>query len=216
MLASRKGSYWFVGSSALLSMLCLAAEGMAQSAPPPAAYPQPAYPVAPGAYPVAYPAPAGAVPWSYNYAPVYPYRDGMPLPPGYHLEERPRRGLVIAGWLVAGIPYGLGLTIAASSDFGNQSGWLAVPFLGPWLTLGKRDYGCDERDEYEDEDDRSCLEDAVVAPLIMDGIAQTAGGTLLLVGYLATKMYAVRDGVSSVVVPSRVGSGYGLTWAGEF
>ncbi len=215
MLAFRKGSRWLVLASTLLGALCIAGEGRAQQEPPPAATPPPAaYPMAPGAYPVAYP-PAGAAPWAYNYPPEYTYRDGMPLPPGYHLEERPRRGLVIAGWLTAGIPYALGLTIAASSDFGNESGWLAVPFVGPWLALGKRDYGCD--DDGGDEQDRSCLEDAVVAPLIMSGIAQTAGGTLLLVGYLATKKYAVRNDVmSSVVLPSRVGSGYGLTWVGQF
>lgn len=215
MLAFRKGSPWLAGALTGLAALGIAGEARAQQAPPAAGYPPPAaYPVAPGAYPVAYPAPAGASHWAYNYPPTYPYRDGMPLPPGYHLEERPRRGLVIAGWLAAGIPYALGLTFAASSDFGNESAWLAVPFLGPWLTLGKRDYGCDE--DSGDEDDRSCLEDTVVAPLIMSGIAQTAGGTLLLIGYLATKMYAVRNDVSYVLLPSRVGSGYGLSWVGEF
>jgi hypothetical protein len=208
MLASHQAHRGLVGIFALVAALGVAGEVRAQQAPPPATYP-----VAPDAYRVAYPAPAGTAPWAYNYPPVYPYRDGMPLPPGYHLEERPRRGLVIAGWLAAGIPYGLGLTFAASSDFENESGWLAVPFLGPWLTLQKRDYGCDDDDE---ADDHSCLEDAVIAPLILSGIAQTAGGTLLLVGYLATKTYAVRNDVSYVVVPSRVGSGYGLTWAGEF
>ncbi|MDQ2644813.1 MAG: hypothetical protein M3020_13440 [Myxococcota bacterium] len=218
MLAFRlgRGSRWLAGASTLFGVLCLASEGSAQPAPPPAAYPPAAYPVAPGVYPVAYPypVPAGSASWAYDYPPVYPYRDGMPLPPGYHLEERPRRGLVIAGWLTAGIPYALGLTVAASADFGNESGWLAVPFVGPWLTLGRRDYGCDEREE--GEEDRSCLEDTVVAPLILSGIAQTAGGTLLLVGYLVTKNYAVRNDVSSVVLPSRVGSGYGLTWTGGF
>jgi hypothetical protein len=219
MLASHQAHRGLVGIFALFVALGVAAEARSQQVPPPAAYPPPAvysppaaYPLAPGAYPVAYPASARTAPWAYNYPPVYPYRDGMPLPPGYHLEERPRRGLVIAGWLAAGIPYGLGLTFAASSNFENESGWLAVPFLGPWLTLENRDYGCDD----DEADDRSCLEDAVIAPLIMSGIAQTAGGTLLLVGYLATKTYAVRNDVSYVVLPSRVGSGYGLTWAGEF
>src|SRR5687768_3783361 len=121
MLARHKGLRGLVFISTLFGMLGVAADGRAQQTPPPAAYPVApgAYPVAPGAYPVAYPAHAGAAPWAYNYPPVYPYREGMPLPPGYHLEERPRRGLVIAGWLAAGIPYGLGLSFAASSDFGN-------------------------------------------------------------------------------------------------
>jgi len=166
--------------------------------------------MAPGAYPVAYPpaSPQAAGPWAYP--PAFAYRDGMPLPYGYRLEERPRRGLVLAGWLAAGIPYGISVMLAAGADFENESGWLVVPFFGPWLTLGRREYDCDGRN------DQRCLENAVIAPLILSGIAQAAGGTLLILGYTLTKRWAVRNDLGFTVLPSRVGSGHGVTWVGRF
>ena len=49
---------------------------------------------------------------------------------------------------------------------------------------------------------------------MMDGIVQAAGGTFLLIGYLATKEYVVRDDLAYVITVAPVGSGYGLTFAG--
>src|SRR5262249_48225009 len=33
------------------------------------------------------------------------WRPGDPAPPGYHVEEKPRTGLVVAGAILAGVPY---------------------------------------------------------------------------------------------------------------
>ena len=147
--------------------------------------------------------------------PRYPYKEGTPIPLGYHLEDRPLRGFVIAGYLVTGIPYAIGLMAAAAADFANASGWLLVPFAGPWLAIGQRDYECMGRDlPEEEEDDARCLKDLVIVPLILDGSIQAIGGTFLVLGYALTKEYVVRDDIGAVILPSAVGSGYGVTVLG--
>jgi hypothetical protein len=56
-----------------------------------------------------------------------------------------------------------------------------------------------------------CLADVfVVMGLIADGIMQTAGGTLLLIGYMNPKRELVREHARVRVRPMRVGSGYGI------
>jgi hypothetical protein len=147
---------------------------------------------------------------AYGSLPDYAYRKGTLIPPGYHLEDRPRQGFVTAGYLVTGIPYAIGLMAAASAQFENQSGWLVVPFLGPWMTIGRRDYACIGKDD-ADRDSADCAGDAVIAPLIVDGILQSVGGMFLAIGYLVTKQYVVKDELAFIILPSRVGSGYGLT-----
>lgn len=161
------------------------------------------------------PAPPSGASFEYlNLPPRYEYQEGTALPEGYHLEEQPRRGFVTAGYLTAGIPYFVGLMVAASVDFKNASGWLAVPFLGPWMTIGHRRYACIGNEE-ECRNSLAGLGDGgVLASLIIDGIAQAAGATFLMVGYLSSKQYAVRDQSAVVVAPSVVGSGYGLSVAG--
>jgi hypothetical protein len=177
--------------------------------PPPAAYPsQPAYYPAPYAYP----------PQLYQPPAELPYREGAPIPLGYHREERPRKGLVTAGWIVTGIPYGLGLVAAVSADFDNASGWLAVPFMGPWLTLGRRHYSCGDSDQNGDgREGLHCVGDIfAVMGLIMDGVIQAGGGTLLLIGYANPKTHVIRDDAKLQIRPMRLGSGHGLGMAGSF
>jgi hypothetical protein len=148
---------------------------------------------------------------------VLPYKEGDPIPAGYDVVERPRTGLVVTGWVLTGIAYGISLIAATSADFENQSGWLAVPFAGPWLTLGRRNYGCDGDNDDNAEDGAECVADVfVVMGLIMDGIMQTAGGTLLLIGYTSTKQELVRQDSAFRLGPTRVGSGYGLGASGGF
>jgi hypothetical protein len=148
--------------------------------------------------------------------PRYVYREGTPIPAGYHLEERPRAGFVKAGFITTGVAYSTGLIGAFSANFANQSGWLALPFAGPWITIGRREYGCfGKRRTEEGYDAAKCLGDTVVVPLIFLGMAQAAGGTFLAVGYIATREWAVRDDAAAfTVIPAPVGSGYGLQLLG--
>src|SRR3954468_23770453 len=133
-------------------------------APPPPGYAYPAYgyPPPPG-YPMYPPAPQLRQPESVPY-------NGGPVPAGYHVEERARRGMIIGGTLTLGVPWVLGIVVASGYDFSNQSGWLVVPVLGPWITIASRKtdglcgYG------------NSCPDDnGVRTMLILDGLTQAAG-----------------------------------------
>jgi hypothetical protein len=203
----------------------------AQQAPPPG-YPPPGYPP-PGYAPPGY----GYPPPGYGYPPpgaypAYPpgyygpppqepprfdaskWKEGDRVPPGYHVEERVRRGMVIAGAITLGVPYLIGLSFASAADFENSSGWLAVPALGPWLTMAFREDQCDEvQESYGD-----CVGDSFLRVwLTIDGLAQTAGAILLLVGIADKKPRLVADETAKIVItPRRVGSGYGLGIQGTF
>lgn len=186
----------------------------AQQAPPAQAAPPP-YPGYPprGAYP-GYP-PQG---YSAPYRPPKPpptelaYHEGMAIPPGYHVESSIRKGPVIAGAIVLGVPYMLGLAFAGAVNYGNQGGWLFVPGAGPWLTLGLRDHSCNSSNG-------DCVGEALVRTfLVFDAIMQTTGATLLIWGLADKKTRVVRNDVVRVigVAPTRVGSGYGLGLFGTF
>lgn len=137
------------------------------------------------------------------------WRDGDPVPPGYHVEERPRQGLVTAGLIMVLVPYGIGLLAAAAAKFDNQSTWLAAPVVGPWFMMGQRHYAvCTKSDT---QNSLGCVGDIfLVMGLVIDGVVQTTGATLFLVGFLATKPDLVRDDRALRIAPTRIGSGYGL------
>jgi hypothetical protein len=129
---------------------------------------------------------------------------------------------VITGYILTGIPYGIGLLAAVGSNFTNKSGYLLVPWAGPWLTLGLRDSRCEDLESESDFDEAAsdtwgCTEDAMVDwVLVMDGIIQAAGGAVLLAGYLATSPKLVRNEPGFALAPAPVGSGYGLSALGSF
>ena len=43
--------------------------------------------------------------------PPAPWTEGAPIPPGYHVEQQMRSGLLTAGILVTAIPYVVGLAV---------------------------------------------------------------------------------------------------------
>jgi hypothetical protein len=143
--------------------------------------------------------------------PEYRYTPGDMLPEGYHIEERPRRGFVISGYLTMGIPYGFGLMVGAVKQFENQLGWLAVPVAGPFLTFALRDRACNEIGETA-FDSWHCVWDRTSEWfLITDGILQTVGATFLVIGYGSTTPFAVRDDDSAFwLSPTLVGDGGGI------
>jgi hypothetical protein len=149
--------------------------------------------------------------------PEYRYTPGTLLPKGYHIEERPRRGFLITGYLVAGIPYGAGLLTAAATGFSNESHYLVLPIVGPWLSLGlDNDSECGLMQGRSSEDPSTAcdLQIAGDALLLSDGILQMIGGTFVVLGYTLTRPYAVRDEAWYAVMPSPVGSGYGFALFG--
>lgn len=187
---------------------------------PPAGYPPPGYPP-PGYPPPGYP--PGYYPYYYPPPNVPPpprerrYVEGQRIPPGYTVEERVRRGPIIAGSIVFGVPYVLGLLAASADDFPNQSGWLVVPVAGPWVTLVSRDDTC--HDDFGGDDDVSyhydCT-DGVDTLLVLDGLMQATGAALFIWGVSSSKKVLVRDDVAWRLTPARVGSGYGFVTHAEF
>jgi hypothetical protein len=137
-------------------------------------------------------------------------RDGDPVPAGYHVEERPRSGLVTAGLVMVLVPYAIGAFAGIAAKFGNESTWLVAPVVGPWLTMGQRHYySCDKGSNASDS--LGCAADVlVVTGLIISGVVQAAGGTLLLIGVLNPKPTLVRDDSALRVRPMTIGSGYGV------
>jgi len=148
-----------------------------------------------------------------------PYNGG-PIPRGYHLEERSRRGLIIGGALTLGIPWMLGVTIASTDNFSNQSGWLVVPTLGPWITLATRNKdNCNYSVSSAGTTSSNCYEDnSMRTLLILDGLTQAAGTIMLIAGMSSTKKVIVRDFVSNLhFTPAPIGKlGYGGVLTGQF
>lgn len=184
--------------------------------PPAYGQPQGGYPPPAGGY--VYPPPVYAYPQGQAQPPpTKAYREGDPVPAGYHLEEHPRKGLVTAGYIVVGIPWGMGLLVASAGNFANSSGWLAVPVAGPWITMGQRHSSCSNDSDRSAKAGLECVGDVfVVMTLIMDGIMQATGGILLTIGYTATKTTLVRDDQAFRVTPMQIGSGYGFGAVGAF
>jgi len=145
------------------------------------------------------------------------------VPAGFHVEERPRRGLLIAGPVILGVPYVLGLTVASSENFPNSTGWLAVPALGPWITLAARHRS---NSTCTSSFDTTCSGDSIDTAvdsttrtfLILDGLTQGAGTILLIYGLASPKKVVTRDFVGSLhLAPARIGrDGYGGFVTGVF
>jgi hypothetical protein len=155
---------------------------------------------------------------------VLPYRDGVAPPSGYHLEEHPRSGLLIAGTAVLGASYVVSATIALTTD-NTDDRWLFVPVFGPFLDLAARQGHTCSIGEIKDRCDLFTASHRFY--LALDGIVQLTGSVLFVSGLAFPKKeyvsntYGARSirpgGVASwVVVPQMLPrSGYGLTLQGE-
>jgi hypothetical protein len=170
--------------------------GYDPSQPPPGAYPPP-----PGAYPPGYPPPPG---YGYNpYAPppasVAPwtldYEDGDPIPPGYHVDTRIRKGLVIGGAVTLGTTWLITCLTGAilTTAFGDEFAPLFAPVAGPFITIGTAQ-----------------ASGGGLALLAVDGVIQTGGLAMLIVGIAVPKTVLIRNDASAPsfqVTPMMVGKG---------
>jgi hypothetical protein len=245
----------FFATSTLLSSFLFTVHARAQGypppqAPPPAAQPmppaaQPAPPVygpnpyaPPQAAPPGYPPPSTEAPpgWTnpayanqYRYQPMpmeLRYVEGRPIPAGYHVETRPRKGLVISGSIVFGVPYFLSLSVAASSKF-EPDRWLYAPIFGPFVDLGNRKENCNTIPNSFGST-TTCSDDSSERFFLMaDGLMQVAGSTMLILGLALQQHLLVRDDAPFVgskpsqfawgVGPQKMGrSGYGVGFAAIF
>jgi hypothetical protein len=200
-----------VGTSIFLtSSLLLAQQPAPRPAAPPAppaaapAQPYPGQPPAqpyPGQPPAPYPGQPSTAPPPYgappNYAPPPPgygyappparlaYREGEARP-GYHLEESPRKGLVISGAITFAVPYLLSVTAAISSTYSPDK-WLLVPVIGPLATIAARSNSCDVNSLCDS------IEPVIRFYLALDFVAQATGVTLFALGFIFPKKELVND-----------------------
>lgn len=131
------------------------------------------------------------------------------MPVGYHVVEESNRGLVIAGVVTWSISYAGGAFAAKAANFANESRWMLVPGLGPWITLVTRDYANCERGDYdgdgETEANPNCLKDmAAILGLWIDGMVQGTGAALLIAGVLAKKKKLLRDDMHVSIGPGHL------------
>jgi hypothetical protein len=182
--------------------------GVPAPSPPPPAFPPPGY----------YPPPAQPPYGAYPRGPTrLRYEDGDPIPPGYHVVQRTRQGLVIAGMITFFVSYGIALSVAMIDDFKDQTNWLAVPVAGPWLMMWDR-----SRPNCDSQSGSGCVEESLETVLrfylAIDGLAQAAGVGMLSFGFAGRKILVRDDSYANVrVVPMPIGSsGYGAMLAGRF
>ena len=169
---------------------------------PPQAYPQypPTYQQYPGA-PTPYP-PPGAWP---RY--IKDWEEGQPIPYGYHPEKRARKGLVIPGAVMFGVAYLLSTLVAAADDGnyegGNRYTALWIPVIGPFIQMGRSTTVGDDNQMF-----------------FLDGAAQTAGLTMLVLGLAFPRTILVRNDLGTISLlptPMHVGrDGTGLGLVGRF
>jgi hypothetical protein len=122
------------------------------------------------------------------------YEDGDPVPPGYHVDTRIRKGLVIGGAVTFGTVYLLtALTAAAvqSTDdaFGGSSTSddvtpLYIPVAGPFIGMATMD-----------------AEGAGVFALAVVGVVQAGGLAMFIAGLAAPKTELVRNDIGLVEKP---------------
>jgi len=118
------------------------------------------------------------------------YVEGQPIPAGYHVETRPRKGFVVAGAIVFGSLYVISVSVAGSSKR-TGDGYLLIPVMGPFIDLGARDDRCSSSNSFA----CSSTDSSERFWLTFDGIGQAAGATLLIVGLAAQEKMLERDDV---------------------
>ena len=138
-----------------------------------------------------------------------PFEEGGPVPQGYTLREKPRVGLVVGGAVALGVLYLTSLFVYVIADAiscidgcGDNDLWpLAVPVVGPFVAIGTTD-----------------AERAGLSFLILDGIGQTAGLTMLILGIVSKKKVWVRNDLGELRVSpiAFADGGRGLALAGRF
>jgi hypothetical protein len=121
------------------------------------------------------------------------YVEGRPIPPGYHVETRHRRGLVVSGPIIFGVPYLLSMSVAASSKY-TPDRWLYAPVVGPFVNLATRSDDCNPNTTSGNSTTVVCSgESGTRFFLMLDGLMQTAGATLLILGLALPQTLLVRD-----------------------
>ena len=139
---------------------------------------------------------------------AYPYKEGTFVPPGYHVEQRSRKGLVWSGVAVFASFYGFATLLAGGKD--PASPYFLVPFGGPLIFASRRE--CP-----------SPCDDLGTTPLVfMITAGQATGALLFALGFASPRTWivpdgAAREGTARVAIVPRVDrSNQGLVIVGTF
>lgn len=179
--------------------------------PPPGYYSAPAYPAQPPPAPSPQPSAYPVSPRDYGSGPdTLGFREGMFVPPGYHLSHRPHRAMLVAGLGLLSGAYAFGLVAGAFDAFDNQKGWLFLPVAGPWIASSQR-HACASTAVACQANDGSAT-----VFLAMDGVAQGAGVLTMLLAVAIQEKVLVRNDAHVIVLPSAVAGGAGITASGSF
>ncbi|HEY4102651.1 MAG TPA: hypothetical protein VGM44_02130 [Polyangiaceae bacterium] len=226
--AQSTASFPAPSSSAPPAPMPVAPAAPAPAVPPKPAAPAPAastdsttdsrYPVLPSApAPSALPAPSANL----NFYPaLLPYRDGLPVPPGYRVEHRAASGLIAGGLVTLIVSYGAGIAVGVGDHFNDGTGWTVVPVIGPWAAIGARSFHCDNDPLKANQ----CVKDAfsevqTIAILSADAVVQATGAVLFFAGLGSGRDELVRSDLETGVrvTPRAVGtSGFGVGLDGRF
>jgi hypothetical protein len=114
------------------------------------------------------------------------WREGDPIPPGYHPATRARTGLIAGGAAMFAAPYLISVLIGAigedtrCSSCSNAAAPLFIPVVGPFITMGNTD---------------SATADVF---LVVDGLLQAAGLAMFIYGVSVPKVVLVRNDLGKV------------------
>ena len=213
----------FLAAAASTAILCSASAAFAQAPAPAPAQPPPGFEQQPPA--AQPPPPAGQPPPVYGQPPppgYYPppgygygvpptpmlgpkkmdYEEGDPIPPGYHVDTKIRKGLVIGGAVTFGVCYLFSALFASTLESANDALGssnddyvpLYIPVVGPFITIGSAQ-----------------SEGAGTFLLVIDGIAQAGGLAMFIAGLAAPSSELVRNDIGDLdinLTPMMVGKDY--------
>jgi hypothetical protein len=143
------------------------------------------------------------------------YDPARPVPDGYVLRRRVRRGLVIPGSIVFGVGYALSFAAAMTDkDQDIEKRWLMLPVLGPLVAMATQHKTCnlDTGTPICEKDDATII---VLATLFS---MQAVGAALFTWGVASPRERLERKApIALTLGPSPIGhSGYGVAALGEF
>jgi hypothetical protein len=163
---------------------------------------------------------AAALPPPPGFPLVLPYRSGVPVPRGYHVERRPATGLLVTGGVTLGVGYLTALGIGLHHEFSDGMGWTVLPVVGPWAAIGAREFDCDVSgiegvDNIDDINTETTAQEAErcirlaqseaisIALLAVDGMIQATGAIFLVAGLASGVDELVWDGLGDVRLSAR-------------
>jgi hypothetical protein len=134
------------------------------------------------------------------YYPPAPAAAPAPPPPkrlvAEHIITEPRYGLVAGGAVLFPLAYLAPLIIAGATDFENESEWLAIPLLGPLITMGERNWDEDCPDSDNNCSDNGRANDGIGVGLTFSALLQLGGAVMFITGLAVQrtrveKIYAI-------------------------